>query len=846
MARRSRNLVEVQGKVTGDVGKKMKAAGGEVKAATDKMSKATDKLAKSQKKAKTMGDKFKAGLKQIAIGALRQVGTAILQFPVRALAKLSEEFGRAIRAAMAFETAMAEVSTLVDTSTTDMAGLSQSVRDLSIQFGTSSVSQAKALYQAISAGATDAGQANAVMVAANKLALGGVTDIETAVDGLTSIMNAYGATTNEVGDISDRFFVAMRAGKTTVGELSQNIGTVAPIAKAAGISLDDLFASLSAITTGGIETNKAAIFLRQAFQTLLKPTKDATAEAKRLGIEFTSAGVKAQGGFLPFLQQIANSEKFTSESLGKLFGNVRAMTGVLSLLNNEGGKFASILEDMKNKAGSTDEAVAKMADTTQFLTESIAATGSEIERAFGEAITQSDEVQGALKELLTTMTALAKFMVSPAFIGRVQSAMSTFTKVVETTGDALEFTGRLLDQLTFEMTDFGSSVRGTRLAVSEFQREMNKNAGLELGIDRLAKRYFELSKGIDSIVVNKKLRARLVGELAETANKVKALARNVAKDELDVRAEVMKRVAELRRRDAEDATAKIRRRNEEEKAAAAEARKLAEETAKNAEANAKKASKAKLAQFKIDDAQRKVTHNILLDLWKDQAKKRKIIDREATKAAKEKAAEEQKIQDDADERRFSAMQGMASITGSLFNSAFQGIDAFKQRILGIFQQLAAKLLTSVVFKFLGTIFGAALGGAGSFLGQLFGGSIAGLAGALPFAKGGTVPRTPGSISGKDSVPAVLTPGEVVIPTDLVDTLRAVFGQMNNTAFFARGGVVGGGGKAPVNLTVVMQGGSGGQGPAGAKRIRGVERDVVKALKELSNSGRLQQALPEIF
>ena len=96
----------------------------------------------------------------------------------------------ATKAAINFEKVMAEVSTLMD-DTSGLDKMSKSVRKLSIEFGQSPVSTAKALYQIISAGASDAATQMKQLTVANKLAVGGVTDVATAADGLTTVLNAY-------------------------------------------------------------------------------------------------------------------------------------------------------------------------------------------------------------------------------------------------------------------------------------------------------------------------------------------------------------------------------------------------------------------------------------------------------------------------------------------------------------------------------------------------------------------------------------------------------------------------------------------------------------------------------
>ena len=134
-----------------------------------------------------------------------------------------------VRSIIAFQDAVAEVSTLVDTTTFDMKGLTNAALDQAAAFGNVQ-GQVKAYYQIISAGASDLETATGILEAANKLAVGGVTDIATAADGLTSVLNAYGNKVAGATAVSDALFTAMKAGKTTIGELSSSLGQVAPLA----------------------------------------------------------------------------------------------------------------------------------------------------------------------------------------------------------------------------------------------------------------------------------------------------------------------------------------------------------------------------------------------------------------------------------------------------------------------------------------------------------------------------------------------------------------------------------------------------------------------------------------
>ena len=81
--------------------------------------------------------------------------------------------------------------------------------------------QAKAFYQIISSGVTDATKATELLDEANKLSVGGMADLFQTADALTSILAAYGDKVKSVSDVSDILFTGTLAGKTTIDELPQ-------------------------------------------------------------------------------------------------------------------------------------------------------------------------------------------------------------------------------------------------------------------------------------------------------------------------------------------------------------------------------------------------------------------------------------------------------------------------------------------------------------------------------------------------------------------------------------------------------------------------------------------------
>lgn len=307
-----------------------------------------------------------------------------------------------IKEATEFETKIAEVSTLLE-DTSGLEATEQAVKDLAIQYGQFPDDQVESIYAIISAGAEDAATAVQTLEAANRLAIGGVTAVATAADGLTSILNAYGEEAGTVVDVSDAMFVAMQAGKTTIGELSNSIGNVAPIAAEAGVELDELLGATAALTKGGVTTNVAMTGLRQVIASVLKPTAEAQKEAKKLGLEFDSTALESKG-LQSFLEDLTEKTGGNKDSLTQLFGSVEALGPIFALTGSQAESFSDIMERMEDKTGATETAFGKMDETGGQALRRLTAIGNVA------AITLGDQ-------LLPAVADLANFLAGPTADG---------------------------------------------------------------------------------------------------------------------------------------------------------------------------------------------------------------------------------------------------------------------------------------------------------------------------------------------------------------------------------------------------------------------------------------------
>lgn len=260
-----------------------------------------------------------------------------------------------------FQKSMQEVFTLLPgMSQNAMGAMTDDVLALSKQMGVLPDTVIPALYQAISAGVPPDSVFD-FMETATKASIGGVTDLETAVDGITSTVNAYGASNITAADASDLMFTAVRLGKTTMDELSRSLFQVNPIAAGLGIQFGDVTASLAALTSQGVPTSVAATQIRQALSEMGKEGTTASDMFKELSGQTFTEFIAGGGDMKQAFDLMKGGADDMGVGVSDLFGSVEAGMAVLALTSDSGSvAFGNAMESMQDSAGATDQAFATM------------------------------------------------------------------------------------------------------------------------------------------------------------------------------------------------------------------------------------------------------------------------------------------------------------------------------------------------------------------------------------------------------------------------------------------------------------------------------------------------------
>lgn len=397
-------------------------------------------------------------------------------------------------AADRFQTSMAKVETLAKQGD-GLSGWAEKIKQNAQNVGLYASDMAEAVYQALSAGVKTE---DAVEFAnkASKLAIGGFTDTETAVDLTTTAINAYGLSLDEADHVMDNFVTTQNLGKTTVAELAAAMGKVIPMASAYGVDIDQLSAAYAELTAKGVATKLATTDLNAMFKELGDETSGVAIKIKeKTGQSFADLmkSGKKLSDVLGILWKDANND---SAAFMGLWGQSTASIAAFNLISDSGAKFNDVLGEMQTNTGAVESNFETMADTGERAAARFEVAADNFKIAIGDAmgpVLDTIEQQGT--DALLTMTEFVKE--HPAFVSAVGGAITAVAGVA----GAITAVAAAIAILRAAFGDFtgilgvlgGAALIGGVLGLSGAIRDTSENAQKLANNVRNAKKEFDAS-----------------------------------------------------------------------------------------------------------------------------------------------------------------------------------------------------------------------------------------------------------------------------------------------------------------------------------------------------------------
>lgn len=325
---------------------------------------------------------------KVAIGAVTAVSGAVSAIGIASIKVGSE-----------FETSLAQLSTIADTSAVSIGQFSAELRNLAGETGQAASDLALVAYNAISAG-TDTSDAMEMVKTATDLATGGFTSADSALAVLTTALNAYGDAAGSATDIADSLITVQNLGVTTVDQLASSMGKAIATGSAYGVNLSNLESSYISLTKQGINTAEATTYL----SSMLKELGDSGSSVGGIIQEKTGKSFgklmeegKSLGDIMGILAESVSND---AEALMNLWGSAEAGKAANAIMNEGLETFEENLKAIQESSGATEAAVEKMSQTFEYKTGQIKQTASNMGISIYESLQEGLAGEGGLADWL--------------------------------------------------------------------------------------------------------------------------------------------------------------------------------------------------------------------------------------------------------------------------------------------------------------------------------------------------------------------------------------------------------------------------------------------------------------
>jgi len=327
----------------------------------DKVSRPLDKIGiKSKAVSKKLQKDFVAAQKR-----LDNLGKAVAKWGKRAALAIAAAatawVGMGVKNALTLADTMARIGHAANITGPPLIQMQKDLTDVANKAGLAVNELASIANTSILSGVAVEGAAEFAAVVA-KTAKITETSSDQIVDGLTTVMNAYGMSADESARISGMMINANRFGKTSFQDMASGMKNVIPHAAALGIATEEVFASITTLTAKGLTTKDAMKTLGDSFSAIKRPSKDAAALAQRLGIDFSEAALRSKG-FAGFMEDVRQKTGGNTRILETLFGNEKIARSISILTTSGAEAFSEALDIMKNSLETVDTEFARVTDT---------------------------------------------------------------------------------------------------------------------------------------------------------------------------------------------------------------------------------------------------------------------------------------------------------------------------------------------------------------------------------------------------------------------------------------------------------------------------------------------------
>lgn len=275
--------------------------------------------------------------------------------------KVSNVLQSPISAAADFEEAMSTVGAVSRANSEQLAKLTANAKMLGATTRYSA-SEAAAGMKYLSMAGFSTEKIMSSLPGVMSMATAGATDLGRASDIGSDILSAFGLEAKDMGRVADTLTATFTRSNTSLEMLGESMKYVGPVARGAGMSLEETAAMAGLLGNVGIKASQAGTTLRAMLQRLAAPSGMAASTLADLGIE-----VQDLEGNLRSVPDLLGELAAATEDMGtgerlsvlKTLFDVEAAAGVAELIAQEGAKGVSKFAEVLKASGGEANRVAK-------------------------------------------------------------------------------------------------------------------------------------------------------------------------------------------------------------------------------------------------------------------------------------------------------------------------------------------------------------------------------------------------------------------------------------------------------------------------------------------------------
>ena len=297
----------------------------------------------------------------------------------------------AIKVGSDFEAQMSRVKAISGATGEEFDQLRQQAIDLGADTAFSA-SQAAQGMENLAAAGFETDEIMSAMPGMLDLAAASGEDLAASADIAASTLRGFGLEASEAGHVADVLAENANRTNSSVAETGEAMKYIAPLARAAGISMEETAAAIGIMANAGIQGSQAGTTLRGALSRLSKPTDIMQQAMDELGVSFYDS----EGKMLSLAEQVGMLQRamegMTDEQknnyLVTLYGQ-EALSGMLALINEGPDSLSSLTAAYEACDGSAKAAAETMQDNLKGAVEQLSGSAETLGIVFYDSVAEN-------------------------------------------------------------------------------------------------------------------------------------------------------------------------------------------------------------------------------------------------------------------------------------------------------------------------------------------------------------------------------------------------------------------------------------------------------------------------